>query len=497
MGSVSEQSTDQGLPRPGLKRSLRLVDSTSLVIGSMIGSGIFIVSADVARQVRSPGLMITTWVVTAIITMIAAVCYGELASALPHSGGQYVFLREGFGPLTGFVFGWTEFLVIQTGTIAAVAVAFAKFAGVFFPVISSANWLLHLSSFGPYQVGSFEIGPYEVGLNTQNLLAIISIALLTAINCYGVRLGAVVQNLFTFTKTGALLLLAFLGFLIGSNAQALQANYAGGNFWGDADWSLATMTLVAVAIVGPVFAADAWYYITFTGEEVENPRRNLPLSLMVGVAIVCAIYILINFVFLQVLPLGGSSEGQSVIERGIQYAAEDRVGTAAAQVIFGSAGLYLMAAAIMISTFGCNNGLILAGARVFYAMARDGLFFKATARVHPRYRTPVFSLLTQGAWACVLTLSGTYGQLLDYITFASLLFLMLTLAAMFPLRRRAGLERPFTAWGYPWLPILYLAVVGFIEVNLLIYKPLYTWPGLVIVLLGVPVYFLWRRSAAR
>jgi APA family basic amino acid/polyamine antiporter len=325
----------------------------------------------------------------------------------------------------------------------------------------------------------------------------VSIAVLTAVNCFGVRLGAVVQNIFTFTKTSALLALVLLGFLLGGGADALRANYSAGNFWAGADWSLATITLVAVAIVGPVFAADAWYYLTFTGEEVTNPRRTLPLALMLGVAVVCGIYIFINFAYLHVLPLVGLPEGGTVVERGIQYAAEDRVGTAAAQVIFGSAGLYLMAAAVMTSTFGCNNGLILAGARVFFAMARDGLFFKATARVHPKYRTPAVALILQGVWACILTLSGTYGQLLDYITFASLLFLMLTLAAMFPLRRRAGLDRPFTAWGYPWLPVLYLMVVGFIEIVLLVKKPLYTWPGLVIALLGVPVYYLWRRAPGK
>lgn len=481
----------------GLIRGLGLLDATSLVIGSMIGSGIFIVSADVARQVGSPGLMITTWVVTAVITLIAAICYGELAAALPHSGGQYVYLREAFGPLMGFVFGWAEFLVIQTGTIAAIAVAFAKFSGVFFPGVSSADWLLRFGQLGPYQLGGFDIGPYEMGFTGQNLVAILSIAALTIVNCLGVRLGAVVQNLFTLAKTGALVALVALGFLMGSNADALRANYANGNFWGNADWSMATMTLVAVALVGPVFAADAWYYITFAGEEVRNPRRNLPLALMVGVAVVCVIYILINFVYLQVLPLQGAASGETVLERGMQHAAEDRVGTAAAQVIFGSAGLYLMAAAIMISTFGCNNGLILAGARVFYAMARDGLFFKATASVHPKYRTPATALILQGLWASVLTLSGTYSQLLDYITFASLLFLMLTLAAMFPLRRRAGLQKPFLAWGFPWLPIVYFLLVGFIEINLLIHKPHYTWPGLAIVLLGVPVYYLWRRTAAR
>lgn len=474
---ATKAATDSRPGAPELVRGLRLLDSTTIVVGSMIGSGIFLVSADVARQLPSPALLLLTWVLGAVITIICAVSYGELAAAFPHAGGQYAYLRDVFGPLWGFLYGWTFFLVIQTGTIAAVAVAFAKFFGVLVPSVSSENVLLRL-------------GPAT--LTTQQLVAILSIAILTAVNCFGLRIGAVVQNVFTFTKTGALLGLALLGILIGSSAEAIQANF--GNFWGDSAWSWSMLSMISVAMVGPLFASDAWNNVTFTGEEVENPRRNIPLAMVMGVGIVSFLYILTNVVYLQVLPLEGSPEGQSLMARGIQHAAEDRVGTAAAQVIFGSAGLYLMAAAVMISTFGCNNGMILAGARVYYAMARDRLFFAPVAKVHPRYRTPAVSLIVQGVWASLLTLTGTYSQLLDYIMFAVLLFYILTLGALFVLRRkRPDLERPHIAWGFPWLPIIYFAVVGFIEVNLLIYKPLYTWPGLIIVLLGLPVYYLWRR----
>ncbi|OFW10730.1 MAG: amino acid transporter [Acidobacteria bacterium RIFCSPLOWO2_12_FULL_59_11] len=461
-----------------LIRGLRLVDSTTLVIGSMIGSGIFIVSADVARQVSSPGLLILAWVLSTLFTLACAVSYAELAAAMPHSGGQYVYLREAFSPLFGFLFGWTYFLVIQTGTIAAVAVAFAKFLGVLAPSISSTRFLGNL--------GGFHF------LSTQQLVAILSIAVLTLLNCFGIRMGAWIQNIFTFTKTAALLGLVLLGIFLGRNAQAIGANF--GDFWRHADWRLATLTALSLAMVGPLFASDAWNNITFTGEEVENPRRNLPLALVLGVGTVSLLYLMTNFVYLGVLPLEGSPNGAGPIARGIQYAAEDRVGTAAAEVMLGSAGLGLMAVAIMISTFGCNNGLILAGARVYYAMARDKLFFSSVARVNPRYHTPIISLVVQGVWACLLTLSGTYSQLLDYIIFAVLLFYMLTMVGLFVLRsKRPEMERPYRAWGYPWVPILYLGLAGFLEVNLLLYKPGYTWPGLIIVLLGVPAYFLWNR----
>ena len=458
---------------PELLRELRLVDSTTLVIGSMIGSGIFIVSADAARLLSSPGLLILAWILTAGLTVIGALCYSELAAAMPQAGGPYVYLREAFGPVFGFLYGWTTFLVIQTGSIAAVAVAFAKFLGILVPSISSSNTVV-------------------AWVSTEQLTAILSIAVLTLLNCFGIRLGAWVQNIFTFTKTAALLALVLLVFFLGSNYQGFAVNF--GDFWRNAGWSLDTMTLLGVAMVGPLFAYDAWYGVTFTGAEIKNPRRNLPLSMIVGVGTVSVLYILINFVYLGLLPLEGSPEGAGPIARGIQYASEDRVGTAAAQVIFGPEGVGLMALAIMISVFGCNNGLILSGARVYYAMARDNLFFSAAGRVHPRYHTPVISLVVQGVWASVLTLSGTYSQLLDYIIFAVLLFLMLAITGLFVLRRkRPEMERPYRAWGYPVLPALYLVLSGFIAVNLLIYKPEYTWPGLIIVLLGLPVYCLWRR----
>ena len=449
----------------GLVAGLGLLDATMLVIGSMIGSGIFIVSADIARQVQSPALLILTWAITALLTLTAALSYGELASAMPQAGGQYVYLREAFGPLSGFLYGWTLFLVIQTGTIAAVAVAFAKFAGVFYPWISAHHPLL--------QIGRFAI-------STQQLVAMAMLVLLTWVNTRGVRTGAVVQNTFTFAKVAALLGLVGCGLLFGRNPQAVARNF--GDFWQHAGWTFSTIRIVGVAMVGALFASDAWNNVTFTAGETRNPRRNVPLALALGVGIVSLIYLACNFVYLSVLPL-----------EAIQHAAEDRVATAAAAVILGPVAVQVMAAAIMVSTFGCLNGMILAGARVYYAMALDRLFFAPVARLHPTRRTPGVSLWVQCAWACLLTLSGTYSDLLDYVIFAVLLFYILTIAGVFVLRRtRPEMPRPYRAWGYPLLPAAYIAVAGVIEVLLLLYKPSYTWPGLIIVLLGVPVYFAWR-----
>ncbi len=463
-------TADAQAQRPGLIQSLGLVDSTTIVMGSMIGSGIFIVSADIARQVRSPALLILVWGLAAVLTMIAALSYGELAAAMPRAGGQYVYLRESLGPLSGFLYGWTLFLVIQTGTIAAVAVGFAKFSGVFFPWISASNRL-------------FAIGPFAV--NTQQLAAMALLVLLTAINCLGIRTGAMVQNIFTVAKTAALLGLVALGFGLGGNAAAVELNFS--DFWRGAGWGFDTWRAVAVAMVGSLFAADAWNNVTFTAGEVRNPRRNLPLSLALGAGAVLVLYLLTNFVYLRWLPL----------EAGIQQAAEDRVGSAAMQAMLGAGAERLMALAIMVSTFGCANGLILAGARVYYAMACDGLFFRRVAEIHPRSRAPVASLVVQCAWACLLTLSGTYNDLLDYVIFAVLLFYILTIAGLFVLRRtRPEMPRPYRAIGYPWAPALYIAVAAWIEVMLLIYKPGYTWPGLGIVVLGLPVYYLWRRQGA-
>jgi APA family basic amino acid/polyamine antiporter len=409
------------------------------------------------------------WFATAALTLIAALSYGELAAAMPQAGGQYVYLRESFGPLSGFLYGWTLFLVIQTGTIAAVAVAFAKFAGVFVPWISAQNHL---------------IGSGRLGLTTQQFVGIAVVLLLSAVNMRGIRTGAVVQNVFTFAKTAALLGLVAIGFLLGRNPAALARNF-GGNFWGSAGGMLHVVRLVGVAMVGALFSADAWNNVTFTAGEVRNPRRNLPLSLALGVAIVMALYLSANFVYLNVLPL-----------EAIQHAPEDRVATAAVEHILGPAGRQIMAAAIMISAFGCVNGLILAGARVYYAMALDGLFFRKAATLEPHHHAPVFALALQCVWAMLLTLSGSYSDLLDYVIFAVLLFYILTIAGIFVLRRtRPDMERPYRAFGYPLLPAAYIAAAGLIEVLLLAYKPHYTWPGLIIVLLGVPVYFIWRRKA--
>ena len=449
----------------GLVKGLGLLDSTTLVIGSMIGSGIFIVSADISRQVNSPGLLIMTWVATALLTIIAALSYGELAAAMPHAGGQYIYLREAFGPLSGFLYGWTLFLVIQTGTIAAVAVALAKFAGVFFPWIAADNYLL---------------GSGRVGFNTQQLVGIAMLVLLTAVNMRGIRTGATVQNIFTVAKVAALLGLVLLGAFLGRNPQAVEANFS--NFWANAGWTFTAIRLVGVAMVGSLFSSDAWNNITFTAAEVRNPRKNLPLSLALGVGIVSLLYVSCNLVYLNALPL-----------EAIKTAPSDRVATAAVSVILGPAAVQVMAVAIMISTFGCMNGLILAGARVYYAMALDRLFFKKVGELDPVHHAPRTSLIVQCIWASLLTLSGTYNDLLDYVVFAVMLFYILTIAALFVLRvKRPDLERPYRAIGYPVLPAAYILMAGLIEVLLLLYKPNYTWPGLIIVLLGIPVYFVWK-----
>ena len=491
-------------PDQGLVKGLGLLSSTTLVIGSMIGSGIFIVSADIARLVDSPALLIAAWLLTGFLTMVGALSYGELAAMMPRAGGQYVYLREALGPLWGFLYGWTLFLVIQTGTVAAVGVAFGKFLGMFWPAVSSQNWIVHIAHVPPIPVGPMQLGNMDVGLNTQNLTAIVVVVLLTIVNIFGLKTGALVQNVFTIAKTAALLGLVLIGLAVGRNATALAANF--GDFWrhvgssappfaGIGVGGLAGVAIaIAVAQVGSLFSADSWHNVTFTAGEVKNPSRNLPLSLVLGTGIVIALYVSANFVYLNVLPLNGDPNGATVLARGIKYAAEDRVATAVMQQIFGSLGGSLMAFAILISTFGCCNGLILAGARVYYAMAKDGLFFRKVASVHPRFHTPVVSLVVQGAWTCVLALSGTYGQLLDYIIFAVLVFYILTIFSLFVLRvKRPEAERPYRAIGYPVLPAIYIVLALFIDVVLLRFKPQYTWPGLIIVLLGIPVYVLWSR----
>ena len=475
------------------KRELGLMDSTMIVIGSMIGSGIFIVSADIARTVGGGGYLILVWVITGLITMIAALSYGELAVMMPHAGGQYVYLREAFGPLVGFLYGWTLFFVIQTGTIAAVAVAFAKFTSVLIPAVGDMNVL-------------FSVEGHNV--TAAQLFAIASIVLLTWVNSLGVRAGKLVQGIFTTTKTLALLGLILLGLIVGSNHTIIAQNLS--RFW-DASWthvdggkivgvtSLSGLMLLAamgVASVGSLFSSDAWNNITFTAGEVINPKRNIPLSLILGTGTVTVLYLLANVAYISSLPTAGNPDAVDVIGRGIQFASSDRVGVAAATRIFGDIAGIVMAVMIMVSTFGCNNGLILAGARVYYAMAKDKLFFRKAADLNSR-SVPGYALVAQGIWASVLCLSGKYNDLLNYVIFAVLIFYCLTIAGIFVLRKkRPDAERPYKALGYPIVPGLYIILAAAICIDLLIFTPDYTWPGLIIVLIGVPVFYMWRRAGS-
>jgi APA family basic amino acid/polyamine antiporter len=513
----SDDSINTSPAKPGdaprLVQTLGLFSSTAIVIGSMIGSGIYIVDADIARGTNSPALYLGAWVVTAVLTLIGALSYGELAAMMPKAGGQYVYLRESLGQLWGFLFGWTLFLVIQTGTIAAVCVAFGKFLGVFFPSISTTHWLWHIAHVPAWHVGPMVLGNMDIGVSTANLAGIVIVVLLAIVNIFGVGLGAIIQNIFTSAKAIALAALILLAFTIGHTVEAVQANFSAGQFWKNASLSslhpvqvgvggptvlVNLFVILAVVQVGSLFSADAWNNITFTAGEVKNPKRNLPLSLILGTGFVLTVYFLVSLSYLLVLPMHGDPNGATVAARGIQYASEDRVATAALGQLFHSGGAFLMAGAILVSTFGCANGMTLAGARVFYAMSRDGLFFKSVGKLHPRYKTPVAGLLVQAAWTVVLCISGTYGQLLDYIIFAELVFYILTIVGLFVLRvKQPDTPRPYKAWGYPVLPALYIVMAGWICIVLLRYKPQYTWPGLVLVLLGIPVYLFWSRRQGR
>ncbi len=472
------------------KRGLGLLDSVMIVVGSMIGSGIFIVSADIARTVGSPGLLLVVWLITGILTLIAALSYGELAAMMPHAGGQYVYLREAYNPLIGFLYGWTFFMVIQTGTIAAVAVAFAKFSGVLVPWISDQNVLINL-------VG--------LRITTAQITAVLCIIILTLVNLMGLREGKMVQNVFTLTKTAALIGIIFLGLFVVRNHEAVAANMA--NFW-SATWThlkggtvdyIETLSgwkilaAIGAASVGSLFAADSWHDVAITAGEVVDPKKTLPRSLAMGVTIVIVLYILTNVAYVLLLPVAGNPNATDVIGRGIQFAASDRVGTAAASIIFGGLATVIMAILIMISTFGCTNGLILAGARLYYAMAKDKLFFKRAGELN-KNSVPAFALVIQAVWAGLLCFSGTYSDLLDYVIFAVLIFYVLTISGLFILRiKRPNADRPNKAFGYPVLPALYVVIAALICIDLLIYKPMYTWPGVIIVLIGIPVYFLWNR----
>src|SRR5437762_1809145 len=500
--------TEAPVAEQKLVRGLGLLDSTMLVAGSMIGSGIFIVSSIIARQVGSPGWLLIVWIVTGLLTVTAALSYGELAAMMPKAGGQYVYLREAFSPLWGFLYGWTLFLVIQTGTIAAVAVGFARYSGVLVSWVSESNYI----------ISPVRFGGYALSLSTAQLVGLALIGFLTFTNTRGLEIGKLIQNVFTTAKTGALLALIVLGIIIGLKSGAGAENFR--DFWmvrGDLQDVGADLTAAAafglfvgicVAQTNSLFSADAWNNITFTAGEVVNPRRNVPLSLALGTFLVIGLYLLANVAYLATLPFNA-----------IQNAPSDRVASETANVIFPGAGATIMAIAIMISTFGCNNGLILAGARAYYAMAKDGLFFRRVDRLN-RFSVPAFALVLQCAWTCLLVLPRTrsinkatglpdvdpatgaerygnlYGMLLDYVVFAVLIFYVLTIIGLFVLRRKQpDAERPYRAFGYPIVPALYIVAASAIMLVLLVYKTATTWPGLLIVALGVPVYFLWKRPA--
>ncbi len=489
----------------GLVRAIGPLDATMIVIGSMIGSGIFITSAESARLSGGPGWLLLAWGIAGLLTMTGALCCSELATMMPRAGGVYVFFREAYGPALGFLYGWTLFLVVQTGTIAAVAIAFAKFLGVFVPAISPENYLLAKQ---PLLLG----GGYAISLSTQQLVAIALVALLTWTNTRGLKLGTLVQNIFTFAKTAALAGVVLVGLLLGWSATSAVRTAAWWDSWANG-WSpqiaqpgftfaggLALVLIFGKSMVGPLFAQTAWTNVTFLGSEVRDPGRNLVRALLVGSGIVVILYVLANLSYLALLPL---SE--------IQHAPQDRVAVAAMSALFGNPGAMCMAAAIMISTFGCNNGLILAGARVYFAMARDNLFFKPIAATN-RFHVPAAALFAQAIWTALLTLPRTaatdptthqliygnvYTQLLEYIVSADLIFYFLMVLAVIVLRKKSPqAERPYRMWGYPAVPIISMILSALLTVDLVFLAPTTSGIGMLLVLSGVPAYFLWRARAA-
>ena len=485
-----------------LASSLGQLDATMIVIGSMIGSGIFITSAESARLIGAPGWLLLAWGLAGLLTITGALCCAELAAMMPKAGGQYVFLREAYGPLFGFLFGWAVFLVVQTGTIAAVAVAFAKFTGVLIPGVATANYLV-----APVHLGSH----YAISLSTEQLVAVVMILLLTWSNTRGLELGKLVQNSFTFAKTAALIGLIVLGLTLGWGATSAARSAAWWDSWANgwrpevaqpglaATGAFALVLLLGRAMVGPLFAQSAWNNVTFTGSEVRDPGRTLPRALLIGCGVVVTLYVLANVAYIATLPLDG-----------IQTAPQNRVAVAAMNAMLGPVGTILMAIAIMISTFGCNNGLILAGARVYYAMARDGLFFRGVARLNRR-QVPAMALVAQGLWASLLTLPRTiatepitgavtygnvYTQLLEYIISVDLVFYVLMVGAVIVLRRKApDTPRPYRTWGYPIVPAIYLLIATLLIIDLAYLAPATSGIGYLLVLTGVPVYLAWRKRA--
>jgi APA family basic amino acid/polyamine antiporter len=483
-GNAAQAAESEGASSPGFVKAMTLTDATMLVAGTMIGSGIFIVSADMARTLGSPFWLLVAWVVTGVMTLLGALAYGELAAMYPRAGGQYVFLREAMGPLMGFLYGWTLFVVIQTGTIAAVGVAFGRFLGVLWPAITPDRF----AWFPQFDVRTAG-GVIELGLTPQRLIALLSIWVLTWINLRGVREGKFVQTTLTIVKTGALAALILLGLTIGRNAEAVAANFGSAFFGGDGTGSFTNAFVIAfgAALVGSLFSSDSWHGVTSAAAEVKDATKNLPRALLLGTGLVTLLYVLANVSYLSVLPFDQ-----------IQGAPQDRVGTAVAQGIFGASGATLMAIAILISTFGCNNGLILSGARVYWAMAKDGVFFKAAGNLSLR-GVPAWALVAQATWTSVLCLTGTYGQLLDYVIFAALIFYALTTVGLFVLRaKQPDVPRPYKAIGYPVLPAIYVVSAAVVAMILLVADKTraQALSGLFVVLLGVPVYFFSTRKRA-
>jgi len=502
--AMSKSHGEMANSEHGFVKAIGLFDGTMIVVGSMIGSGIFIVAADISRQTGSSGGLLLTWILTGVLTIAAALSYGELAALFPHAGGQYVYLREAYSPLWGFLYGWTLFLVIQTGTIAAVAVGFARYSGVIFPAISPKTWIIPPLNFS---------SGYAISLSVQQLVGVMMIIFLTFLNTRGVKLGKWIQNVFTSAKLLSLLGLILLCVFLARNASAIADNFSnlwairgaqsiepGANFLRNllptvtaASGWFGMLVAFGVAQVGSLFSADAWNNIGFTAAEVKNPKRDVALSMAFGTIIVITLYCLANLAYLCALPLAQ-----------IQNAPDDRVATAALSAVFGAKGAWMMAIAIIISTFGCNNGLILAGSRVAYAMAKDGLFFRATGKLNDK-GVPGTALVYQGIWIILLimlrtrkpdgTYGNLYGDLLDYVVFAVLLFYVLTILGVIVLRKtRPNAERPYRAFGYPWLPLFYIVAAVGIMMVLLLYKTQTAGRGMVIVLLGLPVYLLWSRQ---
>ncbi|UQD57388.1 APC family permease [Flavobacterium sp. K5-23] len=473
-----------------LKRSLGLIDATSLVAGSMIGSGIFIVTSAMARDIGSAAWLLIIWVVTGLITVAAALSYGELAGMMPNAGGQFVYIQRAYGRLVSFLYGWTVFTVIQTGVIAAIAVTFANYSAIFFPALDNTL---------------FKIGSNFTFTNSK-LLAILSIVLLTYINTKGVKSGKIIQLILTAAKLIALFALIVLGIYVGLHTDVLSNNFD--NMWDasrtvqNSDGTITITQLTGTALLGAaaatminsLFSSDAWNNVTFIAGEIKEPKKNIPRSLFLGTLIVTIIYVLANVAYLALLPMHGTPNSTNVLDSGIMFASNDRVGAAAASMIMGNVSVFVMAALIMVSTFGCNSGLILSGGRLFFAMAKDGLFFKQATELN-KNQVPAKALWVQCIWACVLCVSGKFGDLLTYATFASLLFYILTIIGVFILRKKEpNTERPYRAFGYPIIPGLYIIVTTAICITLLVYDTVNTGLGLAIVALGIPIYYLFMNK---